>query len=64
MKEKIHWNEVARQLFEESGEKFFRSAKHCRERWFNYIDPSKERYMFGNEEESGGKKRMRNCWNL
>lgn len=43
MKEKIHWNEVARQLFELSGEKYFRSAKHCRERWFNYIDPSKER---------------------
>ena len=43
MKKKIHWNEVARQLFEESGEKYFRSAKHCRERWLNYIDPSKER---------------------
>lgn len=38
------WNEVAKQLFYRSNRRYFRSAKHCRERWNNYLDPTKFRY--------------------
>lgn len=41
---KNRWNEVAKLLFYDSNKKFFRTAKQCRERWNNYLDPSKTRY--------------------
>lgn len=36
---KVQWTEVAHLLFEKSNETFFRTAKHCRERWLNELDP-------------------------
>jgi hypothetical protein len=39
------WNDVARRFYEESGKKFFRSSKQCREQWFNHLDFSKIQYI-------------------
>ena len=38
---KVVWNEVAHRMFEASRERVFRSGKHCREHWLNYLDPNK-----------------------
>jgi hypothetical protein len=38
---KAKWNEVSKELFQLSDKKYFRSAKQCRERWNNHLDPSK-----------------------
>jgi Myb-like DNA-binding protein FlbD len=51
-------------MFEDSEEQIFRTGKHCRERWLNYLDPSKERgewttedddYLLAKVHESGKK---------
>ncbi len=42
---KVHWNSVAGML---SG----RLGKQCRERWFNYLDPSIKRTAWTDEEDN------------
>lgn len=55
------WNDIARTLFEISGEQFFRIGKHCRERWFNYLDPTKQRYNIRYSEDSGRLRKISYC---
>lgn len=38
---KNKWNEIAKAIYHLSGREYFRSAKQCRERWNNYLDPVK-----------------------
>jgi len=45
------WNDLAKELFHRSDKKFFRSAKQCRERWNNYLDPTKKRESWTAEED-------------
>lgn len=45
------WNDIARKMFEDSEEQIFRTGKHCRERWLNYLDPSKERGEWTAEDD-------------
>ena len=33
------WNDVAKELYRESEQQYFRRPKQCRERWRNYLDP-------------------------
>jgi transcription initiation factor IIE alpha subunit len=35
------WNSIARELYILSEKKFIKTPKQCRERWLNYLDPSK-----------------------
>ena len=35
------WNEVAKTLFLDSQKEYIRTAKQCRERWLNHLDPTK-----------------------
>lgn len=58
----VQWNEVARRLFERSGETSFRTAKHCRERWLNELDPAKNRYPSSHSGTHGRCRRTRYCW--
>lgn len=42
--ERNRWNDIAKLLFYQSERRYFRTAKQCRERWNNYLDPEKFRY--------------------
>ena len=48
---KISWNEVAKDIFFKTSKKIFRSPKQCRERWNNYLDPSKDHGEWTPEED-------------
>lgn len=41
MPEKNKWNQIARQLYKVSEGLYFRQGKHCRERWFSYMQNRK-----------------------
>lgn len=45
------WNEVAKNIFFNSGFKFFKSPKHCRERWLNHLDSNKKRGEWTAQED-------------
>lgn len=36
------WNEVSKKMFFITDKEFFRSPKHCRERWLNHLDNNKK----------------------
>lgn len=38
---RLRWSDLGKALYIESGRKYFRTAKQCRERWLNHLDPSK-----------------------
>ncbi len=37
---KNKWNDIAKDLFIQSGKKYFRTGKQCREHWINHLDPT------------------------
>jgi hypothetical protein len=40
---KAKWSEIAKKLFAYSQNKCIRTAKQCRERWLNHLDPNKSK---------------------
>jgi hypothetical protein len=48
---KNKWNSIARELYITSDKKFIKTPKQCRERWLNYLDPSKVHSPWANQED-------------
>ena len=49
---KNRWNEVAKDFFVKSNKQHFRTSKQCRERWNNYLDPTKRHTGWSIEEDT------------
>lgn len=39
VKGKINWRAVSFELYQISGGRYFRNIHHCREKWFNHVNP-------------------------
>jgi hypothetical protein len=46
------WNDVAKELYKQSHQAYFRRPKQCRERWRNYIDPDISKGEWCQSEDS------------
>jgi hypothetical protein len=46
------WNEVAKELYKQSHQAYFRRPKQCRERWRNYLDPDISKGEWCQSEDS------------
>lgn len=45
------WSDVAKKIYINSGKKYFRTAKQCREHWINHLDPTKTRSKWTSLED-------------
>jgi hypothetical protein len=44
IKDSYKWTEIAKDLNNTLNKNVIRLGKHCRERWFNHIDPNRKMY--------------------
>lgn len=45
------WNDISKRIFFETGGKYYKTSKQCREHWFNHLDKSKKKGEWTKSED-------------